>query len=98
MPVGQKVTEGKYPRNDGGLAVLGFIFVGNFRFGLDADVIGAERRKALDDFVAIFYFETRPAFVARLVAGIGQRQSVIALPTLRTFTFQHFGNIIQSVR
>lgn len=55
------------------LDIPDLIFAACFRFGLDAAVIGAEGRKALDDFVAIFYFETRPAFTARLVAGIGQR-------------------------
>ena len=79
------------------LAIPDLIFAAGFWFGFDADVIGAEGRKAPDDFVAIFYFETRPAFVARLIAGIGQRQSEIVLPALRTGTFQHFNNIILSV-
>ena len=71
------------------LAVFGFIFAAYFRFGLDADVIGAEGRKALDNFIAISYFKSCPAFVTRLIAWVGQRQSVIALPTSRTLSFQH---------
>jgi hypothetical protein len=78
------------------LAVFGFIFAAYFRLSPDADVIGAEGRKALDNFVAIFYFKSRPAFVTCLIAGVGQRQSVIALTASRTFSFQHLSNIIQS--
>ena len=95
----KEITRRKYLESirEMSLAIPNLIFAGGFRFGLDAEVIGAEGRKALDDFVTIFYFETRPAFIARLVAGIGQRQSVIALPALRTITFQHLSNIIQSL-
>jgi hypothetical protein len=93
MPDGQKSNRRKISEEDRGLAALGFIFAGGFRFGLDADIIGAEGRKARDAFVAVFYFETNPAFITRLIAGIGQCPPVIALPTLRTFTFQHLGRL-----
>jgi hypothetical protein len=69
-------------------AILGLVFAARFRFSPDADVIGAEGRETLYDFIAILYVEARAA-VTRLVARISQRQPEILPPALRTPAFQH---------